>query len=162
MQPTPCIRRLFGHTSCMSCHAIDRPCANPMRAIMIAKSRFDTRVNVQYAPRRCPACTVCLLLVHLHFQHTKHQCLEVNTQDSTLKCAHFPSPCVFLHSCTPSFESNITATLCNVGSPSPSSLFFLSEVSLHMLATPCFIGRPSSSTLVAQNSSISSYSQRSE
>ena len=31
-----------------------------------------------------------------------------------------------------------------------------------MLATPCVIGRPSSSTLVAKNSSISAHSDRSE
>ena len=151
MQPMPHIRHLTRRIPCTSTHAIDRPCANPMCAIMIAKSRFDTGFNIQYAatmllawfPFFCCTSTSNTLNTMFRGEHTRHH---------TWMCA-FPVTMHFLPSCMSSFSP----THCNAlqrCSPCPSSLFFFSEVSLHVLAPPYLIGRPSSSTLVAKNSSI--------
>ena len=126
MQPTPWIRRFFGRTPCMSCHAIDRPCANPMRAIMIAKSQFDTGVTVQRAATFLHARFVFFLCTSTsnilkplsRGQHTRqHVWLCANPVTMRLPFR--------LHS---QFCSNMLQRLQRC-SPSPSSLFFLSEVS---------------------------------
>ena len=124
---------------------------SPMRAIMIVKSRFDTRVNIQYAATmlfaRFPFFWCASTSNTLNTMFTSE-----HTRQHTWMCA-FPVTMHFLHSCTP----NLTPTHSNALQrcfPCPSSLFFFSKVSLLVLIPLCLIGQPSSSTLVAKNSSI--------
>ena len=126
MQPMPLIRHFKRRTPCTSTRAIDRPCAHPMRAIMIAKSRFDTGLNIQYAATMLHARFVffwCTSTSNI----TKTMSRGEHTRQHTWMRA-FPVTMHFLHSCTPNF----TPTRCNAlqhCSPYPSSIFFVSEVS---------------------------------
>ena len=83
-----------------------------MCAIMIAKSQFDIGINIQHA--------ATMLLARFPFfwcistsNTLKTQCIEVNTQDSTRECAHFPSPCTFFTLAYPVLLQH-TPTPCNV------------------------------------------------